>query len=177
MKKFLFRLNRRSEYTGINFRQYFLPLLLLISLSAQAQRTEWNGIWGIWGGHVYSNNVYPWYKGTLVNTEWRQIEPQNDVFDFSSFDQKIYQAYNNGLYIMYLVYIAPNPPEWLNTELGVPFFRTSATYPWVSDPVFPYYLDPVFEQEFKNMIDAMAAHVDTYPEKDHCCSDPHGKEW
>lgn len=164
MKKMLISRFAKGKNGFGSFSRYMILIFLVINLSAQAQRPEWAGIWGIWGGHVYSRNVYPWYKGTLVTTDWRQIQPQKDAFDFSSFDDKIYQAYNNDLYIMFLVYIAPNPPEWLNTELGVPFFRTSATYPWVTDPVFPYYLDSVFEEEFKKMIDAVAAHVDAYPD-------------
>lgn len=142
-----------------------LLFTILIGLASPnyAQRPDWSGIWGIWGGEIYSRHQYPWYKGTLVSVNWKQIQPQRNTFNFSALQSKITQAANNGLYVMFNVYISPDPPEWLNTELGVGFFRTSATYPWNPDPVYPYYLDPVFEAEFKKMIDALADHIETYP--------------
>ena len=164
MKRILISWSERCKISFYSFSRHIILISLIITSSVQAQRPEWAGIWGIWGGHVFSRDVYPWYKGTLVTVDWRNIEPQKDVFDFTPLYNDVIQSVDNGLYVMLNVYIAPNPPEWLNTELGVPFFRTDRTYPWITDPFFPYYLDPVFEERFKKMIDAVAAHVDDYPE-------------
>ncbi len=66
---------------------------------------------------------------------------------------------NRGLYAMFGVIVAPNPPEWLFHEpYNVPKIET----PYHGGSSFPYYIDSTFKAEFKRMISAVAQYIQSY---------------
>ncbi|MGD8618745.1 MAG: hypothetical protein PVH54_06100, partial [Gammaproteobacteria bacterium] len=119
-------------------------------------KPDWAGIWGIGGGEGYSNANRPWYKGTVLSVNWRDIEPADNSFDFSPLDQKIQQAVANGLYVMPMVYHGHLSPQWIyNAGVTPVLTQNGATY--------PYYLDPDFMYHVSRMINMVAEHMQSLP--------------
>jgi len=128
-----------------------------MAFQARADKPDWPGIWGIWGGETINNQSRPWYKGVVVTVRWSEIESQQNQFDFSILDSRINQAIDNGLLVVFKVYHGDESPDWLYDN-GVPRVKTTG---W--SRIFPYYLDPNFKVFLKRMINKVAEHVDTYP--------------
>jgi len=72
---------------------------LFLCSPLSADKPDWPGVWTIWGGETLSNADKPWYKGTLLTTAWKDIEPRQGRFDFSDIDQRAATAAKNGLNI------------------------------------------------------------------------------
>lgn len=119
-------------------------------------RPDFTGIWGIGGGENYSTAERPWYKGTVVQIDWKDIEPANNAFDFTPLDAKIKTAVDNGLYVMFMVYHSYCSPKWLY-DAGVPAVLT------VGGATYPYYLDPTFKTYLFRMINKVADHAKSLP--------------
>jgi len=121
-------------------------------------KPDWAGVWGIGGGESYSTANRPWYKGTVLSVNWRDIEPADNSFDFSPLDRKIQQAVANGLYVMPMVYHGHLSPEWIYSAGVTPVLtQNGATY--------PYYLDPDFMYYVSRMINMVAAHLQSLPKE------------
>jgi hypothetical protein len=125
---------------------------------AYADRPDWVGIWGIWGGHEYGGPEWPWYKGTIVHTSWNNLEPRPGEWDFSEFDANLQEAADRGLYIGIKVYQGDASPAWIYDQ-GVSAVKSS------NGKIYPYYLDPDFKLLLRNMIHRVAEHVKTLPEE------------
>ena len=125
--------------------------------SDSKKRPEWAGIWGIWGGENYGGPEWPWYKGTIVHTTWKNLEPQKDEWDFTEFDANLKKAADKGLYIGIKVYQGDVSPAWIY-ENGVAKVKSS------NNKTYPYYLDPDFKPLFFNMINRVAEHIKSLPE-------------
>lgn len=97
----------------------------------------------------------PWYKGHLIAVGWRDIEPEDNRFDWKALDSQITDATSRGLYVMAMVYTGAKSPEWLYTN-GIPVYETN----FGGKSRFPFYLDPKFGKYFKRMIDRLAQHLD-----------------
>jgi hypothetical protein len=149
------------------FRFIKLPAMVLLLLIPINQifaganepqyRPDWAGIWGIWGGENYGGPEWPWYKGTIIHTSWKNIEPNKGQWDFSGFDANLKKAADKGLYIGIKVYQGDVSPDWIY-EHGVPRVKSS------NNKTYPYYLDSDFKPLFFNMINKVAEHVKTLPE-------------
>jgi hypothetical protein len=143
------------------FQSVFLTLLFFLPITqkASSQTRDWAGVWGIWGENwQYSNKEYPWYVGSMCHAIWEEVEPEKDRYDFTALDQRIETAVKNGLNVMVMMYIAPDfAPEWLYLEGGVEKVISER------GKEFPWYFDPDFKREFKEVIKALADHIDDYP--------------
>jgi hypothetical protein len=152
-----------SRYS--RFKVALVVLLLMIMPGNQLfagvnepdERPDWVGIWGIWGGEDYGGPEWPWYKGTIVHTTWKNIEPRKGQWDFSEFDDNLKKAADKGLYIGIKVYQGDVSPGWIYGN-GVSKVESS------NKKTYPYYLDPEFKPLFFNMINKVAEHVRTLPE-------------
>lgn len=133
---------------------FSVVLFVLSAIVARADKPEYPGIWGIWGEPL-SREGRPWYKGHGVTVEWREIEPADNRFDWSSLDAAIANATSKDLYVMVMVYTGWKCPEWLYSA-GVPRVTTN----FHGESHFPFYLDPKFKTYFKRLIDRFAAHLD-----------------
>lgn len=120
-------------------------------------RPDWVGIWGIWGGENYGGPEWPWYKGTLVHTTWKNIEPEKGQWDFSSIDTGLKIAAEKDLYLGIIVYHGDVSPDWIYQH-GVPKVESS------NNRSYPYYLDPDFKPLLFNMINKVAEHVKSLPD-------------
>lgn len=137
---------------------FIMGLLIITITTSRAQRPEWAGVWGIWGGWDISNQTYPWYKGVNIHMRWFDIEPQKDNYTFKGLSDKISTAFNNGLYIGIKIYISPDyAPEWLYSEVGVPKVIDT------QGKVHPWYFNEKFKDEFKQLIIKVSEQIDTYP--------------
>lgn len=122
-----------------------------------ADRPDWVGIWGIWGGENYGGPEWPWYKGAMVTSSWMKLEKSQGVWDFSDLDEKIQKAADRNLYIGIKIYHGERTPAWVY-EQGVPAVKSS------NGKTYPYYLDPDFKPLLLNMIHHVAEHVKALPE-------------
>ncbi len=140
----------------LGWKLCFIALALAgIHNPSLADRPDWVGIWGIWGGENYGGPEWPWYKGTIVHTTWSKIEPGKGQWNFSDLDNGLKSAADRGLYLGIKVYQGDASPNWIYNH-GVPKVVTTKD-------TYPYYLDPDFETHFFNMIDKVADHVKALP--------------
>ena len=123
---------------------------------AYADRPDWVGIWGIWGGENYGGPDWPWYKGTIVHTTWKDLEPSPGQWDFAEFDNNLAEAARRGLYIGIKVYQGDASPAWIYDRGATPVKSSKGT-------TYPFYLDPDFKPLLFNMIRTVAEHVKALP--------------
>jgi len=125
-------------------------------------RPDFCGIWGIWGGENVSAEGRPWFKGVVTTTRWKEIEPQNGVFSWEAFDNKVRGITDKGLKVMLMVYHGNACPDWIYDEVGVPVVRISGNHRSDSSP-YPYFLDPKYKPLLTRMIMETANHIASYP--------------
>lgn len=125
-------------------------------------RPDFCGIWGIWGGERVSAEGRPWFKGVVTTTSWSEIEPQNGVFSWDAFDNKIKSITDKGLKVMLMVYHGNQCPDWLYDEVGVPVVRITGNHRSDSSK-YPYFLDPKYKPLLTRMINETARHIASYP--------------
>src|ERR1700755_178248 len=70
---------------------------------------------GVWEDYGYPVNaeVYPEFKGRLVNINWADIEVSPNVWDWTEFDNDIEQHIADGMPVIFMVYTGGNAPNWL----------------------------------------------------------------
>jgi len=122
----------------------------------EPNRPDWVGIWGIWGGEDYGGPEWPWYKGTLISSRWKDLEPEKGQWNFSSLDADLNKASDNGIYAGIIIYHGDKTPAWVYNN-GVPEVESS------NGKSYPYYLDPDFKPLLVNMINKVAEHVKDFP--------------
>lgn len=151
--------------TAIHLCALAAYLCFASSLSRAEDNPPWAGIWGIWGQNWnYPAEDYPWLKGSMIHGTWRDLEPVDGRFDFSSLERSLRAAAANNRYVSLKVYIAPDlTPEWVYEDFGVPRILLKTSETWVEKGVHPYYLHPAFRAQFKEMIQALAGWVDDLP--------------
>ena len=114
------------------------------------------GVWSIWSPPTFDNVGNEWFKGSMNVFTWKQIEPSDNHFDWGPMDDAMTTAYENGHYIMFMVYNGNSTPAWVYNK-GVPKVVTKEGY------TFPYYLSPNFRPLIKRMIRKVAEHINEYP--------------
>jgi hypothetical protein len=117
-------------------------------------------VWGIWGGEEISRQGRPWYKGTVVTENWKDVEPRPEQFAWGKLDAKVRKAADHGLFVMLLVYHGSVCPEWIY-EQGVPKVVTDT--PERNRRIHPFYLDPAYKPLLSRLIRATAQHIAAYP--------------
>ena len=109
----------------------------------------------------------PQLRGWFQMLYWRDLEVEDGVFNWSTFDKNLTKASENNLQINPVVYIfdAANPiPEFVakiaNTTLM--YHRGGKTGKLYQAP---NYLNPIFQERWQRVIAAFAKHLDTLPPK------------
>jgi Bacterial Ig-like domain len=115
---------------------------------------------GTWGYHASTIDATgrPWYKGNWESTNWSDLEPSNNTYNWQTFDAAVNAAYSRGLYFMPMIAGGHQAPSWLYNN-GVPRYHT--LFSGASD--FPYYLDPEYQTFFKRMLRNVRDHILSYP--------------
>ena len=115
---------------------------------------------GIWEDYGYPVNadLYPEFKGRLVNINWADIEVSPNVWNWTEFDNDIEQHITDGMPVIFMVYTGGNAPTWLYSN-GVP--KVNQNNGGVPNGYSPYYLDPEYNFYFKRMITTVRQHVES----------------
>lgn len=150
--------------------RHFTGLCLLVALfcrnasCVETARPDWVGIWSIWGGENYQR---PWLKGSVIALSWKNVEPKDGQFNFSSLDRAITKVCSTGQRYLVKVYVE-DCPEWLY-EKGVPKVlidysgrRNGIQESW-QPTTFPYYLDATYKKHLVRMWDAIQKHIAALP--------------
>jgi hypothetical protein len=145
-------------------------LLLMLLLAGNATAEEPRDCFGVWTMYrgvrdpAQLKQNCPWLKGVIVQLKWSQLEPQNNKFDWSHFDDTMQKWSKAGFYIMFQVWSGPASPGWIH-QAGVPKVKTTGkgNNPERPHDTFPHYLDPHYKELFHRMLRAVAAHLDTLP--------------
>ena len=120
--------------------------------------------YGIWQtfGEPLSKDTYKEIRGRLCNFSWKDIEPQNNVWNWTAFDNDLISRTSDMLPVIFMVYTEEDAPEWLYSN-GVPkVAQKDANGNLLS--YAPYYADPEYKTFFKRMITKVREHVETLPE-------------
>jgi len=161
-------MNRKSFKTLMII---FLMIAYSINLSSQGWREATAndkpfGVW--WRGGPDADNLkqrVPWVRGVFVAIKWSELEPQQGVYDWTSFDETFTRYARAGLYIQFMVWVGPDSPRWIYSA-GVPEVNTTPSLNPKGEPntwTYPFYLDPDYKSYFFRMTRDVAKHIDTLP--------------
>jgi len=143
-----------------NIKSIFLFLVVIISASdtnAQMQSALPIEAYGVWDRSPVSlddDTYLHLFKGLQLGYNWSDIEPVNDVFDWSLLDREILFAYDNNLYCYLSVNPGPDCPDWVYNT--VPKMLTNDDK---YDGVFPYYYHEDYIRHYYDMISNLAVHI------------------
>jgi hypothetical protein len=144
------------------FHKFFIAGMLWIpALSTKSQLSEAKLAPGIWQyfGVPGSKSQYPILEGRLCNFTWAEIEPSNNVWNWTSFDQGLKDGTKDGLPVIFMVYTKEDAPEWIYSA-GVPKVPESDNNGNVIG-YSPYFADADYKSYFNRMIQKVHSHVET----------------
>lgn len=138
-----------------------LCLMCKVSFAQSVDSNFYNyGIWQTFGDPI-SRSASPELNGRLCNFSWKNIEPQNNVWDWTAFDSDLTVRAQDTLPIIFMVYTEEDAPDWLYTN-GVPkVAQKDANGNVVA--YAPYYMDPDYKYFFERMISTVRQHLDSLP--------------
>lgn len=149
----------------MNSIKYFLiaGITIILSISVRAQLTVQQISPGIWQtfGEPLNQSQYEYLNGRLCNFLWKDLEPSNNVWDWTAFDNDLTNRTKDGLPVIFMVYTKQDAPDWIYSN-GVP----KVTITDNSGSIIgysPYYADTDYKSFFKRMIQKVHAHVETLP--------------
>jgi len=144
------------------FLKMVTTIFCLTSIHAYAQSVENSqrsyGIWQTFGDPVSRNQV-PELNGRLCNFSWKDLEPENNIWDWTAFDSDLAVRAKDTLPIIFMVYTEEDAPGWLYTN-GVPKVAQKDSKGNILSYA-PYYNDPDYKSFFKRMITTVKQHVET----------------
>ena len=104
-----------------------------------------------------------WLRGWFQLIYWRDLEPEDGVFDWRAFDANLTLAAKNGIQVQPVIYIydcARPMPAWMrNISRPIKFYRERGG-PLEEAPNF---LDPAFQGRWQRVIKQFAKHLDSLP--------------
>jgi len=138
-------------------------ILCATGFSAKSQSTATEdalgpGIWHYFGNPV-SESLYPIIDGRLCNFRWADIEPSNNTWDWTSFDQGLKNGTKDGLPVIFMVYTKEDAPQWIYSA-GVPKVTETDNKGNVVG-YSPYFADEDYKFYFKRMIQQVHSHLET----------------
>ena len=105
-----------------------------------------------------------WLRGWFPIIYWRDLEPEDGVFNWAALDANLTKAAEHGLQVQPVVYIfdcATPMPTWMNNvSTPVKFHKGGKTGPVHSAP---NYVDPAFQARWQRVIQALASHLAELP--------------
>ena len=123
--------------------------------------------WAGWKTNEVSKESHPLIKGAPIILKWRDIEPEQGVFNFDEvLGNKLALADSNDFYTFLMVWVAPNAPNWLY-ENGVPELEMTKTLNPLGVPrdvTFQYYLDEDYIFYFHRMLKEFGKYLVNLPE-------------
>ena len=127
-----------------------------ISFNAKAQTSDANpGVWQYFGTPASD----PLINGRLLNFTWAEIEPSNNIWDWTGFDKGLSDGVKDGLPVIFMVYTKQDAPQWIYSA-GVPKVTETDSRGKVIG-YSPYFADPDYKSYFKRMIQKVHAHLET----------------
>jgi hypothetical protein len=106
-------------------------------------------------------------RGAIQIIMWRDLEPADGVFNWSTFDANLAKAADNGLQLQPVVYIydcaSPLPDFMANVSKQIPVYRDGPEDGRLCHA--PDYLDPAFQDRWHRVIIALATHLAELPEQ------------
>jgi hypothetical protein len=135
-------------------------ILLTHSLNAQSSsyKKATPGIWQTFGNPV-DRSQFPDVSGRLCNFLWRDIEPFNNEWDWTSFDKDLTDRTKDGLPVIFMVYTKEDAPDWIYSA-GVPKVTETDNNGKVLG-YSPYFADTDYKYYFKRMIQKVHNHIET----------------
>jgi len=134
----------------------------VIYSNTQYLETKYYGIWD--RTNACLNGVTcPWARGWAKGLTWRELEPQQGVFNFSLLDSALAKAYDANASFYTMVAIGPDSPAWIYSQ-GVPQVEvTSEDDGHGLGSVYPYYLHPKYIELRNQMIYVWAKYLREHP--------------
>src|SRR5262249_15457307 len=159
----------RPNHSQIIFMKntLLLGVLLLAATALSAQSTgSTDNIYGTrqnWGGSPLNKADYPEIYGLLYNFKWRDLEPQPNVWNWTALDAEM-MKHDGTMPFQLMIFTKEEAPDWLFTTGSVP---KVVEYNSKNDSVgyAPYWADPNYKFYFERMIDSVANHVKSYPDR------------
>ncbi len=145
----------------------FIPLLFALQASAQTTPEVIDTVNGVWLYSTITKNdpttfkdQNPMVKGAFLGVRWDSIEPQNNKFNWTIFDQCITSNAQAKLYMNLIFWVGPFAPSWLynaSTPGNIESFKTDDTKN--PDFIYPDYKNPAYINYWYRMIDSVTAHI------------------
>lgn len=140
---------------------FIVGVSIALTFSAKAQLSTKEVGPGIWQtfGDALNKSQFPVLSGRLCNFYWRDIEPSNNVWDWSGFDKDLQDRTKDGLPLIFMVYTKEDAPDWIYNA-GVPKV-TETDSKGKTVGYSPYYADAEYKSFFRRMIQKVHSHIET----------------
>jgi hypothetical protein len=138
-------------------------ITIILSIPVQAQLATKQVSPGIWQtfGDPLNQSQYEYLNGRLCNFLWKDLEPNNNAWDWTTFDNDLTSRTKDGLPVIFMVYTKEDAPDWIYNN-GVPKVTITDNKGSVIGHS-PYYADNDYKSFFKRMIQKVHAHIETLP--------------
>ncbi|QEC67757.1 T9SS type A sorting domain-containing protein [Panacibacter ginsenosidivorans] len=138
--------------------------LILYTLFSNAQTSSYQkatpGMWQTFGNPV-DRSQFSFVNGRLCNFLWKDIEPSNNVWDFTTFDKDLTDRTKDGLPVIFMVYTKEDAPDWIYSA-GVPKVTETDNNGKIVG-YSPYFADTDYKYFFKRMIQKVHSHIESLP--------------
>ncbi len=149
----------------------FAAMLLVFPAIGHAQVPD-AGVYSIWPGNDSSILSLDHVKGGQIFTNWKDLKPDNGVFDWTRLDNDL--ALMNSLGVKASVQVNANFddfPDWIFDSVAHGTLESTdkpndPTRPGNPEIVYPQFWDPVFLDHTRQFIDALAEHLNDSPYKE-----------
>lgn len=132
-------------------------LLTMLVCTTHAQLPFEFGTWQAFA-KLMDYKEFPELRGRMVSFNWKDIEPSNNRWDWSSFDSNLTASTADGKPVTFMVYTKEAAPDWIYQN-GVPKV-TETDNNGKTVGYSPYYADDDYKFFFKRMITTVRQHVE-----------------
>ena len=119
------------------------------------ERPDWAGFYCGNRKNVIDTQKYPFVKGLAGRISWSDVEPQENVYNWSTLDNALNAAVAGGFYYYFVFWVGPDCPTWIY-EKGVAQIMTDFKN---SGGPYPDYLNPIYTNYFNRIIGKLADHL------------------
>lgn len=134
---------------------------LFMNDKTNAQSVSLNaGVWQGFSDPAYIKQ-YPFIKGRLCNVSWKDIEPSNNSWNWTTFDSELTERVKDSLPVIFSIFTYEDAPDWIY-DYGVPKVRVNdANGNFLR--YAPYFSDTDYINLFQRMISSVRKHMDSLP--------------
>ncbi len=119
------------------------------------ERPNWAGFYTGSPKNVIDTKKYPFVKGLAGRISWSDVEPQDNVYNWSTLDNALNAAVAGGFYYYFVFWVGPDCPTWIYDK-GVAKIMTDFKS---SGGPYPDYLNPIYTNYFNRIIGKLADHL------------------